>query len=137
MGLLSRNKGKSFERAVAKAFRAVFPETKRTLTQQRDSGEAPDIDAPGFWVEAKHYRRANIQKAYEQACEELARFKVKNNWAAPTQIPIAVTKDNRRDPLVTLSLEDFLVLLSRLQDQERSPELSASSGLSKPPEVAA
>ena len=126
MGLMQRNKGKAFERKVAEAFRAVFPNVHRTLTQQRDSGEAPDIDAPGLWVEAKHYRRANIQKAYDQACEELKRHKVRRNFAGePAVIPIAVTKDNRREPLVTLSLENFLHLL---EEREKGRAYKAELG---------
>ena len=67
MGKLSRDKGKTFERECAKVFRALYPSAKRTLTQQRDSGEAPDIEIPEWWVEAKHYARAPIRKAFEQA----------------------------------------------------------------------
>jgi len=104
MGLLSRQKGKSFERAVAKAFREIFPNAKRTLTQQRDSGEAPDIDVPGWWVEAKHHRKVPIRKAFEQAVDEVKRAKSDAK-------PVAVTMDNRTEPLVTMRLPDFLGLL--------------------------
>lgn len=105
MGLMQRRKGKNFERAVALAFRALFPEARRTLTQARDSGEAPDVHAPGFWVEAKNHRRVNIQKAFAQAVDEAER-------AASTDIPVAVTKDLRKEPLATLRLTDFLQILS-------------------------
>ncbi len=108
-----RAKGKAYEREVAIAFRAVFPETKRTLTQQRDSGEAPDIDAPGFWVEAKHHRRVTIRKAFDQAVDEAARAK-------SSAVPVAVTKDNRCESLATLRLVDFVALLARLEQAEKT-----------------
>lgn len=105
MGLLSRRKGKSFEREVAIAFRRVYPGAKRTLTQQRDSGEAPDIQIPGWWVEAKSHKRVPIRKAFDQAVDEIARAK-------STDKPVAVTKDNACDPLATMDLEDFISLLN-------------------------
>jgi len=108
MGLMQRNKGKAFEREVANAFREVYPATKRTLTQQRDSGEAPDVDAPGLWVEAKHHKRVNIQKAFEQAVDEVGRAK-------STATPVAVTKDNHGERLATLRLSDFIRLLAEIE----------------------
>lgn len=111
MGLMQRRKGKAFERDVARAFRAVFPAASRTLTQQRDSGEAPDIQAPGFWVEAKNHRRVNIQAAFAQAVDEAER-------ADSRDIPVAVTKDLRKEPLATLRLTDFLRLLLEIKGVE-------------------
>jgi len=109
MGKLSRTKGKTFERTVAKAFREVFPDAKRTLTQQRDSGEEPDINVPGWWVEAKHHRKVPIRKAFEQAVDEVGRAKSKGK-------PVAVTMDNRTEPLATLRLPDFVEMLRRYEE---------------------
>lgn len=118
VGKLSRNKGKVFERQLAEAFRAVFPNAKRTLSQTRDSGEAPDIDVPGFWVEGKHHRKVNVRKAYEQAIDELDRFYKGmglDDWPIDSRIPVAATKDNGKEPLLTLSLAHFLDLLLELK----------------------
>lgn len=111
MGKMQRQKGKSFERSIANEFKAVYPATKRTLTQQRDSGEAPDIDAPGLWVEAKFHRKVPIRKAFEQAVDEVSRAK-------STATPVAVTKDNGKEILATLRLSDFLALLKQVQQLE-------------------
>lgn len=108
MGKLSRDKGKNFERETAKQFRALFPSAKRTLTQQRDSGEAPDIEIPEWWVEAKHHARVPIRKAFEQAVDEVKRAKSKLK-------PVAVTKDNGKEPLATMRLTTFLELLKELE----------------------
>ena len=108
MGLLSRNKGKDFERTTAKAFKALYPSAKRTLTQQRDSGEAPDIEIPEWWVEAKHHAKVPIRKAFEQAVDEVARAKSKLK-------PVTVTKDNGKEPLATMRLTTFLELLKELE----------------------
>lgn len=112
MGKMQRQKGKSFERSIANEFKAVYPATKRTLTQQRDSGEAPDIDAPGLWVEAKFHRKVPIRKAFEQAVDEVSRAK-------STATPVAVTKDNGKEILATLRLSDFLALLKQVQQVQQ------------------
>lgn len=126
VGRHSRNKGKAFERELAHAFRAVFPNVQRTLTQARDSGEAPDIDVPGFWVEGKHHKKVPIRKAYEQAVEELQRHqeamsqRTTDDWVRPPRVPIAVTKDNGKEPLVTLSLEHFLAMQHELRGRREA-----------------
>lgn len=108
MGLLSRTKGKNFERETAKQFRSLYPSAKRTLTQQRDSSEAPDIEIPEWWVEAKHHTRVPIRKAFEQAVDEVKRAKSKLK-------PVAVTKDNGKEALATTRLTTFLELLHELE----------------------
>ncbi len=109
MGAMQRRKGKAFERTVANLFKEVFPGAKRTLTQQRDSGEAPDIEAPGWWVEAKAHKRVNIQKAFAQAVDEVARAK-------SSLVPVAVTKDNGGEIMATLRVADFLRLLAEKEE---------------------
>lgn len=108
MGAMSRNKGKTFERTVANAFKEVFPSAKRTLTQQRDSGEAPDIEIPEWWVEAKAHKKVVIRRAFEQAVDEVKRARSKLK-------PVAVTKDNGKEPLATMRLSTFLELLRELE----------------------
>lgn len=105
----SCNKGKAFERAVALAFRAIYPDARRTsFSQARKPGEDPDIGGTGpFWVEAKNHKRVNIQKALAQAVSESGRY------AERGAIPIAVTRDLRAKPLVTLRLTDFLAVLQQ------------------------
>jgi hypothetical protein len=105
MGALSRRKGHNWERAVAKRFREVFPDARRG-TQTRQGYEAPDVETPVFWIEAKVGRRTNPKAALAQALEAMS-----NNPEAKGLIPIAVCKDDRCEPTVTLGLEDFLELV--------------------------
>ena len=107
-GLMSRNKGKDFERTIAKAFRMLYPTAKRTLTQQRDSGEAPDVEIPDWWLECKAHKVVSIRKAFEQAVDEVTR-------ANSRLKPAAVTKDNGKEVLVTIQLTTFLDLLKELE----------------------
>ena len=110
-GKLSRNKGKAFELE-------IFPNAKRTLTQQRDSGEEPDISIPGWWVEAKSHAKVPIRRAFEQAVDEI-------KHAGREATPVAVTKDNGKEPLATLRLSDFVSLLKQIEDAKNFLALKA------------
>jgi hypothetical protein len=129
IGRRSRAKGKEYERELAEAFRAVFPNARRTLSQSRDSGEAPDIEVPGYWVEGKHHTRVSIRRAYEQAIDELERFYAGVGSDGHPRVPIAVTKDNGKESLVTLSLVHFLDMLLELKTarDNRSVQLRSAS----------
>lgn len=96
-----REKGAQFERELVRRFREAMPgaEVKRGL-QSRTGQEVPDVAAASFWIEAKRMKQCNIRAAYRQASGDAAK-----GW-----IPVAVTRDDRSEALVTLSLEDFLEL---------------------------
>ncbi|MCU0664663.1 MAG: hypothetical protein MUC50_20360, partial [Myxococcota bacterium] len=92
-GALSRRKGVAFERALVLRFREAMPdvEIKRGF-QYRSGSEAPDVDVPCFFIEAKHHHRTSVRAALEQATE-----------AAPEgRWPLAICKDDRKPPLVAM-----------------------------------
>ena len=101
-GRSSRIKGAAWERAVVRKFRYCMPDAdiKRGL-QYRTGEETPDVDMPVFWVECKAHKKVNIKAALKQAME-----------ATPKgRIAVAVCKDDRQPPTVTLLLDDFLDLV--------------------------
>ena len=102
-GAGSRRKGAAFERWLVRRFRVVFPtaDIKRGL-QSRGGAEVPDVDVPGWHVEAKHHRRVDLRAALAQAIAD----------AAPGRVPVAVCKDNRGEPVALLRLDDFLGLVA-------------------------
>ena len=97
----ARIKGAQFERDLAKMFSEKTPlEAKRGLGQTRGGGsEVSDIDMPVLHVEAKRHKRCNIKGALEQAIADST-----NNG----KIPVAITKDDRKDILVTMRFDDWL-----------------------------
>lgn len=102
MGSLSRRKGASFEREIVHRFAAVFGrERVRRGLQFRDGAECPDVATPCFWVECKRGRLTNPRAALAQALADSAG---KGLW------PVAVCKDDRAEPFVVMSLDDFLEL---------------------------
>ena len=103
-GKRSRRKGANWEREVAGMFREIMPgEGVKRGFQYRDGEEAPDVMVPCFWVECKVGSRTNIKGALEQAdgcCPP------KNGkW------PLAICKDDRKTPIASMYLEDFLELV--------------------------
>ena len=103
-GRASRRKGHDFERAVASRLACVFGADKvRRGLQYRDGAECPDVVCPGFWIECKRGRLTNPRAALRQA---LADSEEKGAWA------VAVCKDDGDPPHVTLTLDDFVDLLT-------------------------
>ena len=102
-GKYNRVKGATYERELAHAFKKVFPgeDVKRGL-QYRSGMEAPDVECPVFWIEAKRMKRPNIRAAYKQA----------QGGSPKHRIPLAITKANREESLVTIGLEDFTEIIS-------------------------
>ncbi|MFZ5443316.1 MAG: hypothetical protein ACOZQL_25130 [Myxococcota bacterium] len=102
-GAHSRRKGAGFERELVQRFREVMPDaTIRRGLQFRTGEETPDVDCPVFWPEAKRGKQPNVRGALRQA----------TNAALPGRIPIAIIRDDRAEPFVALSLDDFLELVA-------------------------
>lgn len=100
MSASQRRKGHDWEREVANLFRDAGFAARRGLQQPRDGSEVPDVEVEGFWIECKRGRRTSPQAALRQAIA-----------AVPDgRIPVAVCKDDRAEPTVTLLLKDFLTL---------------------------
>lgn len=104
MGRLSRNKGKVWEREVAQRFREVMPGVtiRRGLQSRGGTREVPDVEMPYFLVECKHGILTNPRGALAQAEDAVG---------ASGLVPIAVTKDNRQEPIVTMRFDAFLKMV--------------------------
>jgi len=99
----SVNKGKKAERAVARAFRGAGFDAQRNI--QTRGPDAPDVISSCFWNEVKDRKSVSCRSAWEQAQRE----------APDSLIPVAITHMPRRDWLVTIRLEDWLAILSGMQ----------------------
>ena len=101
-GAHSRRKGAEWERALVQRFREVMPDADiRRGLQYRTGEEAPDVDCPVFWPEAKRGKQPNVRAALRQAASA----------GPPGRIPLAIIRDDRAEPFVALSLDDFLELV--------------------------
>ena len=101
VGKFSVDKGKRFERELVQMFSMVAPMARVCRGfQWRSGAEVPDVDIPGFWLEAKVGAKTNPRKALRQATAD-AKF---GRW------PLAVCKDDRQTPIVVMALPDFLTM---------------------------
>lgn len=108
----ARAKGFAFEREIAKEFSdATGLDFKRGLGQTRGGGnEVPDVLPPEgelrklIHIECKRQKRCSIKGAMEQALNDIGK---------ESNIPIVITKDDRKDALVTMKLEDWMPIFSQ------------------------
>ena len=97
----ARIKGANFERHLAKLIsEQTILSAKRGLGQTRGGGgEISDVDIPILHIEAKRHKRCNIKAALEQAITDAS-----DNG----KIPVAITKDDRKEILVTMRFDDWI-----------------------------
>jgi hypothetical protein len=99
----SRRKGVEFERQVRRLLAEVFGEKLvRRGFKPLGAHTAADVVAPGVWVECKAQRRTNPRAALRQAA---GGARTEGRWA------VAVCKDDRKQPLVVMTFEEFVALL--------------------------
>ena len=99
MGKFSVDKGKRWERELARVFSEAIPGARVCRGfQWRGGVEAPDVDIPGFWLEAKVGGRIDMRKAMRQAAAD-AKF---GRW------PLVVAKEDHETPVCLVRLPDFL-----------------------------
>lgn len=104
-------KGKRYERKIAKFYRKLGHDVKRGL-QSRDGNEVPDVIVKGkaWWIECKHYASGGlVHRAYEQASGD----------AGMGVLIIVHTHEDEGKHLVTVSLEDFEKLMLQAQGRRR------------------
>lgn len=119
----ARAKGFQFERDIAKIFSdSTGMEFKRGLGQTRGGGgEVPDVVPPEgladkLHIECKRQKLCSIKGAIKQAEADIEkRQQAVGSDRAKTgakPFPIVVTKDDRKDTLVTIKLDDFMPMFS-------------------------
>lgn len=100
MGRSQRVKGHSFERKIAQLMRRWFPDAKRGYQTRGGGKEQADVINTPYHIECKVGKKPNIKAAYLQARED-----------TQGEPPIAITKWDREEPLVTMSLTDWFSML--------------------------
>lgn len=112
MGMMSRRKGKKGERATATEIRVALPhwaEQIRRGWQARLGSDAPDVIVPGYWFEVKTGKKPNPRAALEQAITE----------SRERGVPIAVIRDDRKEPFAVLRWKDLLYLIAAVESTKR------------------
>jgi len=117
MGKASQRKGADGERELAALLR------KHGHTIERGGslsfGDAPDlVGLPGVHIECKRVERLNVSEAMAQAVRDAQKFK--------DGAPAVFHRRNREGWLVTMRLEDWLMLYCGLNGEEAGPQAPAN-----------
>lgn len=101
----SKQKGARFERELARRFREHgYDDARRTAQYCGNTGDASDvIGLPGLHIEAKHQERMSLYDWMAQAKHDAAE-------GGENLLPAVFHKKNRAEVLVTMELDDFMVL---------------------------
>ncbi len=98
MGRMSRNKGATGERELAKEFQRLFGVEARRGVQHCGGPDSPDVkvEIPGLHIESKRAERLRLYKALEQAEQD-----------AGQNIPLVCHRSNRQPWVAVVKLEDL------------------------------
>lgn len=103
MGKMSREKGKRFERQLAKIFREYgYSDSRRTAQYCGNTGDASDVTGLlGIHVEAKHQEKMKLYDWMDQA---------KHDASGTGEMPVVFHKRNNHEILVSMQLDTFFEL---------------------------
>lgn len=100
----SKDKGKRFEREIANYLKERGYDARRSAQYCGNTGDAADVvGLPGFHIECKHQEKMHLYDWMEQAIRDSAKS---------GDTPIVIHKQNRKDTLVTMRLDDFMNLIN-------------------------
>jgi hypothetical protein len=115
-GKMARNKGKTFERDVANAFKEIGFKAHRGQ-QFKGTADSPDVkvpEVPEINIECKAVEKLNVFDTMDKAIED-----------AKAQIPIIIHRKNRRGTLAIMRFEDFLKYFEVIYGDRRGIERSS------------
>jgi Holliday junction resolvase len=104
MAVNSKQKGARFERLLASKLREYGYEARRTAQYCGNTGDASDVvGLRGLHIEAKHQETTRLY-------EWMAQAKRDAEAGGKNRLPAVFHKKNNADILVTMRLEDFMVI---------------------------
>ncbi len=106
IGKLSRTKGHSFERQIAKLLRVVWPGCRRHLEYHDEAANGVDLVNTGrYRVQCKRGRKySNLLAIEEVQADEMF-----------GEIPVLITQGDHKRILVALPLDEFISLISHMK----------------------
>lgn len=107
----SNRKGKDGERELADKLKTFGYNTRRGQQYCGINGDADVIGLPGIHIECKRVNKLNVQDAIEQSIRD----------ASYGEKPTVMHRRDRKDWLVTMTLDDWMVLYKAWEkDNERT-----------------
>jgi Holliday junction resolvase len=112
MGRLSRNKGKSGERELARELQRVLGVAARRGVQYAGGTDSPDVvtDIGNIHIECKRTECFRLYEALEQSIRD----------AGESKVPVVMHRPNHRPWVVVLRLDDLPALVEMIHPFQRS-----------------
>lgn len=110
---MSRTKGATFERWVVNQLKAHWPKARRNLDQVRDGG-ADILGVPHHVIECKFYERIAIYAWWKQVLQAVKTLR----GGTGCEEPMLIVKANNQPPLVVMTLEYALYLMTSIDHGE-------------------
>ena len=108
MAVNSKQKGARFERLLASRFRDYGYQARRTAQYCGNTGDASDVvGLPGIHIEAKHQETMRLYDWMSQA---------KRDADGTGKLPAVFHKKNNAEILVTMELDDWMMLFREWED---------------------
>ena len=108
MAINSRRKGAEFERRLAEILRGYgYSDSRRGQQYSGINGDADVVGLPHIHIEAKAVEKLNIYDAMEQSKRD----------ARTLELPVVIHKKNRKNILVTMELNDFILLYKAFEKE--------------------
>lgn len=114
-GRRNRTKGVEFERKIAIALRAAFPNAKRLFGQSREGDEVPDVGGTPFWIECAKGSTNAIHDKLRQGLAASASSPSKEYAHAP--VIVISQHGGSGETMVTMRLADFVELAHITDDR--------------------
>ena len=108
MSKMQREKGKAFERKVARILLEHGYDARRGQQYCGASGDADVVGLDGIHIECKAVEKMTLYAWMEQSIHD----------AREGEIPIVVHKQNRKDILVSMRFEDWLKIYGKKNEGE-------------------
>lgn len=105
MGKFQREKGARGERELAKILKTYGYDCRRSQQYCGTNGDGDVVGLPGIHIECKRTERININAAMDQAS---------SNASGNDLVPAVFHRKNGRGWLVTMHLEDWIMLYTGL-----------------------
>jgi hypothetical protein len=116
VGKSQREKGKRGERAAAKVLSLIFPDAARSHSQSTGALE-PDVKYTPYFIEVKVGARPPILQGFRQARKD-----------TDGRPPLVLSKQDRGEWLVTMSLDEFARLQGVITKMVREDDLADKLG---------
>lgn len=112
-GAGARRKGHAFERWFAQVWRVFDPTCKRNMSESQQAGHDIITNTPfGFQLKRWSNWRGNPNQVLKQAKDACSQL----------QIPVAVVKTDRDEPVVCMYLDDWMELVALTPIRGRSDD---------------